>query len=648
MLDLIRKKQQTVIIKIVFWGIIAAFVGTIFLVWGKGSDGGAGGGDPTVAATVNKTKISFDEYQTAYSNLYNLYQNIYRDQFTPAMEKQLQLRQQAIDGLVDQALLLQEAEKRDLKVTEKELVDSIAAVPTFQENGTFSKQRYLQVLSFQRLSPDSFEAMQRRQLLVEKLQQKIDSNIKLSEADIEQEYRDQNEKVNLAFVRLAPALFASKVTVTEENLQAFFEQKKEDFRIPERRSLRYLVFDPARYEKEVTFDDAELEKYYRRHLDNFEIHEQVKVSHILIKVPAEAEPTLREQKRAMAEKVLAEAKAGKDFAQLARTNSDDTGSAAQGGNLDYFRRGTMVEAFEAAAFALRPGEISGVVETPFGFHIIRGEGYIEAGITPLADVLDKVKAGLRVEKAQQLAQEKAMDAYNINRKEGSLENAAKANDLGLKETGFFARNDVIDGLGELPAVTAAAFALEGKELARPLSTPQGILLIAIKDRQESRIPTLADVRAQVEEAYRAEQSTALARQTAEAMVKALQQGESLESLARKEGQTVEETGFFSRSYGAFIPRLGSSEAIAKAAFTLTTEQPALTQVEEVAEKFVVAALIKREEADMSGLTAEKKTELQTALQSRRKDEAIAATLEELKAKADITIAPSILSALEGN
>lgn len=648
MLDLIRKKQQTIIIKIVFWGIIAAFVGTIFLVWGKGSDGGPGGGDPTIAATVNKTKISFDEYQTAYSNLYNLYQNIYRDQFTPALEKQLRLRQQAIDGLVDQALLLQEADKRGLKVSDKELVDSIAAIPTFHENGVFSKQRYLQVLSFQRLSPDGFEAMHRRQLLVEKLQQEINNSIKLSDADIEQEYRDQNEKVNLAFVRLAPAMFAGKVTVSEEALQAYFDQKKEDFRIPERRSLRYLVFDPARYEKDVTFDDAELEKYYRRHLDRFEIHEQVKVSHILIKVPAEAGATLREQKRALAEKVLAEAKAGKDFAQLARANSDDSGSAAKGGDLDYFRRGTMVAAFENAAFGLRPGDISAVVETPFGFHILRGAGYIEAGVTPLADVIDKVKAGLRVEKAQQLAQEKAMDAYNINRKDGSLENAAKTNDLGVKETGFFARNDVIDGLGELPEVAAAAFAIEGKELARPISTPQGILLIAIKDRQESRLPELAEVRAQVEEEYRAEQSSALARQTAEAMVQALQQGESLESLARKQGQSVEETGFFSRSYGAFIPRLGSSEAIAKAAFTLTAEKPALPQMEEVAEKFVVAALKNREEADMSGLTAEKKTELQTALQSRRMDEAVAATLEELKSKADITIAPSILSTLEGN
>lgn len=648
MLDLIRKKQQTVIIKIVFWGIIAAFVGTIFLVWGKGSDGGPGGGDPTIAATVNKTKISFDEYQTAYSNLYNLYQNIYRDQFTPALEKQLRLRQQAIDGLVDQALLLQEAGKLGLKVSDKELVDSIADIAAFQENGAFSKQLYLQVLSFQRLSPDGFEAMHRRQLLVEKWQQEINNSIKLSDADIEQEYRDQNEKVNLAFVRLAPVMFAGKVTVSEENLQAYFDEKKEDFRIPERRSLRYLVFDPARYEKDITFDDAELEKYYRRHLDRFEIHEQIKVSHILIKVPAEAEATLREQKLTLAEKVLAEAKAGKDFAQLARTNSDDSGSAAKGGDLDYFRRGTMVEAFENAAFGLRPGDISAVVETPFGFHILRGEGYIEAGITPLADVIDKVKTGLRGEKAEQLAQEKAMDAYNINRKDGSLESAAKTNDLGLKEAGLFARNDAIDGLGELPEVATAAFAIEGKELARPIRTPQGILLIAIKERQESRIPELAEVRAQVEETFRTEQGSALAKQTAEAMVLALQQGESLESLARKEGQSLEETGFFTRSYGAFIPRLGSSEAISKAAFTLTTEKPALAQVEEVAEKFVVATLKSREEADMSGLTAEQKTELQTALQSRRMDETIAATLEELKSKADITIAPSILSALEGN
>ncbi len=648
MLDLIRKKQQSVIIKLVFWGIIATFVGTIFLVWGKGQDGGAGGGDPAVAATVNKTKIGFDEYQTAYSNLYNLYQTIYRDQFTPAMEKQLRLRQQAIDGLIDQALLLQEADRRGIKVNDKELVDAIAAIPTFQENGTFSKQRYLQVLAFQRLTPDAFEAMQRSQMLVERLQQQISDGIKLTDADIEQEYREQNEKVNLAFVRLAPAIFEGKVSITDATLQDYFEKQKEDFRIPERLALRYLVFDPARYEKDVSFEDAELEKFYRRHIDRFEIPEQVKVAHILIKVPANADEATKEQKRALAEKVLADAKAGKDFALLARTQSDDTGSAANGGDLDYFRRGTMVEAFERAAFALRPGDLSPVVETPFGFHILRGQGHIEAGVTPLADVLDQVKTGLRKEKAQQMAQEKAMDAYNINRKDGNLENAAKANDLAIKETGFFARNEVIDGLGENQAINDAAFTTTGKELARPIPTPQGILLIAVRDRQESRLPALEEVRAQVEETYRAEQSTALAKQTAEAMVQALQQGESLESLARKEGLTLEETGFFTRSFGAFIPRLGSSEHISKVAFSLTVDKPALEQVEEVGEKFVVAALKAREEADMKELTTGKKAELQTALQARRTDEAIAATLQELKDKADITIAPTILSALEGN
>jgi len=479
MLDLIRKKQKTVIIKVVFWAIIATFVGTIFLVWGKGKDGGEE--DASVAVTINKTKIGFEEYQTAYSNLYRFYQNIYREQLTPDLEKQLRIRQQALDALIEHALLLQEGKRLGIKVSQEELVKSIAQIPVFQENGVFSKERYLQVLAYQRMTPDGFEAIQKRQLLTEKVRERIQEGITVTDEDIEQEYRSQNEKVNIAFLRLAPALFENSVSVKEEALQSYFAEHREDFRIPETIALRYLQFEPAHYEKEITFEQEELEKYYRRHLDSYEIPEQVKAAHILIKVTAKADPAIRQKKRALAEKILGEARSGKNFAKLARTYSDDAASIAQGGDLGYFNRETMAAAFEKAAFDLNPGEISDIVETPFGYHIIKCEGRIEAGLKPLADVLDNVKENLRVQKARHLALEKAMDAYNINRKSGDLEKAAKENDLGIKETGFFSQRETIDGLGDAPEISAAAFALKPGELAKPVNLPQGIFLFTVKE-----------------------------------------------------------------------------------------------------------------------------------------------------------------------
>ncbi len=261
--------------------------------------------------------------------------------------------------------------------------------------------------------------------------------------------------------------------MTDEALEAYFKEQQEVFRTPEMVALRYLQFEPQRYLDEVTFEESELERFYRRHLDQFEILERIKASHILIKVDEETDEKIREEKRAFAEKLLEEAKAGQDFAELARINSDDKASAVNGGNLGYFTRGSMVKPFEEAAFSMNPGDISDLVETTFGYHIIKVEEYTEPGVRSLEEAMDEVKEGLREEKAKQLAFEKAMDAYNINRKTGDLKAAATTNELGLKETGPFARDGYIDGIGRNEEIINAAHLLEENTLANRSSPTTG-------------------------------------------------------------------------------------------------------------------------------------------------------------------------------
>lgn len=645
MLDLIRKKQKSIIVKVVFWAIIATFVGTIFLVWGKGDEGDRQ--NPTVAVTINKTRIGFDEFQSAYSNLYRLYQNIYREQFTPELEKQLRLRQQALDSLIEQTLLVEEAEQLGVSVRQKDLVEAIAAIPAFQENGVFSKDLYLQVLNYQRITPEEFENMQKRQLLIERVREHIQGNVTITDEDIAGEHRRQNEKINLAFVRLAPADFENKVKIDDMALSEYFSAHKEEFRLAETISLSYLLYEPSRFEQEVAVEEGDLEKYYRRHLDRFDIPEQVRAAHVLIRLAGDAGDIMRQQKRQLAEKVLAEARAGKDFAQLARQYSDDPGSAGKGGDLGYFPRGAMVAAFEEAAFNLKPGEISDIVETPFGLHIIKSDGRIEAGIKPLTEVADEIKTAVKAEKSRILAFEKAMDAYNINRKEGSLETAAQASGIEIKETGFFSRQEPVDSLGDLPNVTAVAFTLKEGELARPVELPQGIILYSVKARRESRLPELAEVRNEVIQTYRREQSKSLAREAAEKLLAALKTEKKLEDAARQQGENVQRTGLFSSSYGAFVPQLGNAEKLAEAAFTLTKESPAAPEVYEIDGTFVVASLIERQEADPAGMTAATRDEVREALLARKQEEALAGHLQNLREKAEITIAPTLLSSLEG-
>lgn len=645
MLDLIRKKQKTLLVRVVFWVIIAAFVGTIFLVWGRGSD--TGNSFSSVAAQVNETEITYGEFQRTYSNLYNLYQSIYQNNFTPELEKQLNLGQQAMDQLIQETLLIQEADRRGISVSDQELIDSIAQYGAFQENGKFSRDRYMQVLNYQRISPEQFEAIQIRQLLTDKVRQQLQLGVTVDDAEVEQAYRDENDQISLEFARTAATLFESKVTVDDEKLQAYFNESQEDFRLPEKISLRYLQFDPARYEDEISnFPEEDLERYYRRTLDLYEVKEQVKASHILVRIPEDADDATKKQKKELATTLLNQVKDGKDFAELARAMSDDPGSASKGGDLGYFGRGVMVAPFEAAAFSLKPGEIGDLVESDFGYHIIKVEEYIAPGVKPLADAMEEVKAGLKVELARRLAYEKAMDAYNINRKTGNLDDAAKNNDLGIKETGLFGRGEAIDGIGREEAISTAAFALEEGQLARPVQTTQGIFLFAIKERQESRLPELKDVKAAVEQAYRKSQASDLAKAAAEELLASAKEV-GLNKAAAKVKLDVEETDLFKRSFGAFIPKLGASEDLSQVAFTLTTEQPLSDQVFNINDKFAVVSLKKSIPADLEKLDDAARNELQGRLLMQKQEDVVNEKLKELRDQSQISLAPELANTFGG-
>ncbi len=645
MLDLIRRKQSSVLVKVVFWTIIAAFVGAAFIgaLYSRNK-----GNDQDVAVKINGERVTFGDFRTAYDNMRRLYQNIYRDRFTPEMEEQLGLERQTLERLINQALLLQDADDRDIEVSKKELVEAIARIPAFQVEGAFNKAQYLDVLKYQRMTSEEFEDGQRRQLLIEKVRQQIEESAAVSEEEVAEEYRRRNEKVNLAFVRLAPTLFEDDVKVTDEVLQGYYNEHQEQFRVAETVSIHYLKFEPASYEKDVDLGDEALQAYYRRHQAQFDVAEQTKASHILLRVDAGADPKVKQKKRQLAEKLLAQIKTkdNKNFAELARLHSDDAGSAAKGGALGYFARGTMVPAFEEAAFSLQPGQVSDIVETNFGYHIILCQGRIEAGIKDLADVIDEVKAGVVKEQSRQLAIEKAMDAYNIHRKSGDLAAAAEANGLAVETTRAFEQGSTVPGIGKAPELNGAAFKLKEKELGRPVTLADAIYLPALKERNPSHVADFAKVRAAVEAAYRRQESHGLARQTAEKLLAEVQGGKSLSAAARKIKEKVEETDFFSRSYGTFVPRIGSAAGVAEVAFDLNKEKPAADKVFEVAGKFVVVAFKARQQADMAKLDAENRAELEKVLLARKKENLLETRIKELRKEADIDVHPALQNSLK--
>jgi peptidyl-prolyl cis-trans isomerase D len=234
-----------------------------------------------------------------------------------------------------------------------------------------------------------------------------------------------------------------------------------------------------------------------------------------------------------------------------------------------------------------------------------------------------------------------MDAYNINRKTGDLDAAAKANELGVKETGLFARDGYIDGIGRNEEIINTAHLLDEKALAKPVLTEDGVILFGLKERVASHLPELDEVRDLVTAAYRGGESKQLAKAAAEELVVDLEAGASLAKLAQKAKFEIEETGEFTRTYSPFVPRLGSSKELFEAAFELAEGQKSIDRFFEIQNRFVVVEVKERIAADMTELDQAKRAELYNSLFARKETEAIEARLAEMRSTATISIAPRV-------
>ena len=335
--------------------------------------------------------------------------------------------------------------------------------------------------------------------------------------------------------------------------------------------------------------------------------------HILVKVANDAGEPAKTAARKKAEDLLAKVRAGGDFAALARKNSDDPGSAAKGGDLGFFGRGTMTPAFESAAFALESGKVSDVVETPFGFHIIRTDEHKPGGVKPLDAVRDEIVQTLRGEQALELARKQAeADRRAVVRGKPLGEAAAGR---AVEETPPFAAADEIPGVGRVKAFADAAFALREGEVSDLVETDDAVYLLTPFERTEAHLPPLDKVRDRVTADARRERAEAAARTRAEALLaRAKQTG--LEKAAEEAGLKVEETGSFERQT-ATLPGLPPMPELRTDALALTADAPLAPKVYAAGGDAVVAALRDRKPADMSGLAAAKDGLRDSLLQQKR-------------------------------
>jgi len=398
-LKFIRRNAAAMWVKMMFLAIVLVFI------IGFGIGGYLGGADTVpFAAKVNGQRIEPADAERAYESMLRLYQNLYKENFRPEMAETLDLRGKALDQLIRMTLLRQEAERIGLRVSDNAVRDQIATNQAFQDDGRFDRDLYVRVLRSNRVMPAEFEASTREQLLASRLQDLITDGVRVGEAEVRERYLFDNEAVNLLFVKFDAPQFMDQVQVSDAQLQAYYDAHQDAFREPERVRIEYVQYVPDKYVDAVSATDDEIQRYYAAHEADFASPEQVRARHILLKVAPDTSDDLKAEVRKKAEELLARARAGEDFAALAKQYSEDPGSAPQGGDLGAFARGRMVQPFEDAAFALASGQISDVVESPFGFHVIKVEGKDEPRTRPLDEVRGEIASTLKHQKARESAQ----------------------------------------------------------------------------------------------------------------------------------------------------------------------------------------------------------------------------------------------------
>jgi peptidyl-prolyl cis-trans isomerase D len=398
----------------------------------------------------------------------------------------------------------------------------------------------------------------------DKLQQAVTGWITVSDSDVEQEYRRRNEKVKLDVVSFSADAFKKDLTATDEELTKEFEANKDKYKIGEKRKIKYLLLDTAALRAKVVPSASDIESHYKQNIEQFSTPEQVHALHILLKTEGKDEAAVKKQ----AEDVLKQAKGGADFGELAKKYSEDDGSKVKGGDLNFFGRGQMVPEFDQAAFSMQPGQISDLVKTQFGFHIIKVLEKKAATTQPLALVKDQIGEQLKFERANAQAQQVSTRIATELKTPADFDKVAKQEGLTVKESNFFTRDEPINDLGPSPQIANQAFILKDGTVSDAIRLPQGYAFITVTGKQDSYVPKIEVVKERVRTDVITKKAIDVAKAKAAELDARLKSAPDFAKAAKEAGREVKSTEMIAR--GAVIPDAGVSPDVDKIAFSLDT------------------------------------------------------------------------------
>jgi peptidyl-prolyl cis-trans isomerase D len=537
MFDTVRNNKRIVQIFLVLIALPFAF-------WGVDSyfRGGGGAGD---VATVGGNPISQQELAQAVREQQDRLRAQAGRDFDPAMLDTPQAREALLDSLITQRLLLLHAAKSGLMASDAQLIEVIGSIPALQEDGKFSSKRYEQALRAQGLTQAGFEARLRQDLTLQQLVQSIADTALVSHAAADKVIATQLEQRLASEAILRPEPYAAQVRLAAGAAREYYENNRKQFEVPEQIRAEYVVLSREGLAEQIKVGDDEVRSVYEKNAGKYATPEERRASHILIQVPADAPEAVQKAARARIETLLQQVRKNPaDFARLAKEHSQDPGSSQNGGDLGYFPRGAMVKPFEDAVFALKEQQISDVVRSDFGFHIIRLTGIRAGKKQSFEEVREKIAAELRLEAAGRKFAEAAESFSNtVYEQSDSLKPAAEMFHLPIRRTGFFDRTNraAAGPLASNEKLFSALFSDDALKNRRNTDAvevaPNTLVAARVAEVKAAELRSFESVKVEIEKRLMDEETARLVRKDGEEKLARLNRGEAV-SVAWGPVQTV--------------------------------------------------------------------------------------------------------------
>jgi peptidyl-prolyl cis-trans isomerase D len=631
MLQFIRDRAQGWIA----WAIIGLLI-IPFAFWGINTYF-EGGGD-AVVANVDGTDVTLNEYRDLMARQRERVRSMLGASATGDLIDSLVKPKDVLEAAVEREVLVQMGQNAGFRVSDVVLAEQIRTMEGFQRDGVFSKELYQQALRARGYTPAGFENDMKRGIVLDQINSGIVTTALITKSEVDAYIRLRDQKREIGYAIVASAPLAASMTPSEEQIKKYYDEHTAQFVQPEEVSIEYVELRAADMAAKVTVSEDELKQFYEEQKDQYGVPEERRARHILVTIDSAKDPN-GEAALKTAQEIAAQIKKGESFEALAKAKSQDPGSATQGGDLGFFGRGAMDPAFEAAAFALKPGEVSEPVKSAFGYHIIRLEAINASTQKPFAEVRAEVERQLRDKKAQTMFYEQSDTLANLAyEKPDSLQPVADALGLRIQKTGMFSKRGGA-GVAANPKVSAAAFSddvlrkgLNSEPIEAGAPGVDHVVVLRVKDHKPEQPLTLETVRAEVTNQVKQRMAREKSEELGKALRKQIEAGADAVAAAKEARAEWKAGAIISRNDAAL------NREVVNHAFKLAKPsdgKPTVSGVVLGNGDFAVVSVVSVKDGDPAAVDETQRKGILQSLTNRASESEFGAMMESAKQKAKI-------------